>query len=175
MVGAVGHSLSSDRKQIVASLTELFTSKSLSSERRDVCLRCGTAMQYLDATFWLYETDSAWCVRLPFCTCEDKSTSPVRTSREECSMSTGVATSASSSWKELYRAALFETDKNQMAERIAKAEWALALRARELFHTGREYLQERQAVDAAIYALHALRRTATSAMGRKRTDGGKAA
>ena len=90
-------------------------------------------------------------------------------------MSTGVATSASSSWKELYRAALFETNKNQMAERIAKAEWALALRARELFHAGREHLQERQAVDAAIYALHALRRTATSAMGTKRTDGGKAA
>ena len=81
-------------------------------------------------------------------------------------MTMGVASSASSSWKELYRAALFETDKNQMAERIAKAEWALALRARELFHTGREHLQERQA---------ALRRTVTSVMGRKRTDGGKAA
>ena len=123
----MGHSLRSEREQIVASLRELFTSQSYSD------------------------------------------------TREECSMSTGVATSASSTWKELYRAALFETDKNQMAERIAKAEWALALRARELFHTGREYLQERQAVDAAIYALHALRRTATSAMGRKRTDGGKAA
>lgn len=86
-------------------------------------------------------------------------------------MSTGVAFSPSKSWKELYRAALFETDKNRMSERIANAEWALALRARELFHTGREHLQERQAVDAAIYALHALRRTATSAMGRKGTDG----
>ena len=78
-------------------------------------------------------------------------------------MTTGVAASPSKSWKELYRAALFETDKNRMAERIANAEWALALRARELFHTGREHLQERQAVDAAIYALQALRRTATFA------------
>ena len=78
-------------------------------------------------------------------------------------MSMGVAASPSNNWKELYRAALFETDKNRMAERIANAEWALALRARELFHTGREHLQERQAVDAAIYALQALRRTATFA------------
>lgn len=88
-------------------------------------------------------------------------------------MSTGVAVSPSKSWKELYRAALFETDKNRVSERIANAEWALALRARELFHTGREHLQERQAVDAAIYALHALRRTAASAEGRKGTDEGK--
>ena len=158
----MGHSLSSDREQIVASLTELFTSESRRSEGRDVCLRCGTAMHYLDATFWLYETDSAWSVRLPFCACEDISASTVRTSREECSMTTGVAASPSKNWKELYRAALYETDKDRVSESIAKAEWALALRARELFHTGREHLQERQAVDAAIYALHALRRTATS-------------
>ena len=166
MVATMGHSLRSEREQIVASLRELFTSQSLRPERRDVCVRCGTAMQYLDATFWLYETDSAWSVHLPFCACEDKSTSPVHTSRQECSMSTGVASSPSKSWQELYRAALYETDKNRVSERIAKAEWALALRARELFHTGREHLQERQAVDAAIYALHALRRTAMSSAGR---------
>ena len=90
-------------------------------------------------------------------------------------MSTGVASFPGKSWKELYRAALYETDKNRVSERIAKAEWALALRARELFHTVREHLQERQAVDAAIYVLHALRRTATSSAGRNGTDGGKAA
>lgn len=91
-------------------------------------------------------------------------------------MSAGVATSPiSKSWRELYKAAVFETDKNRMSERIAHAEWALALRARELFHSGSEHLQERQAVDAAIYALHALRRTATSAAGRKGKDEGKAA
>lgn len=90
-------------------------------------------------------------------------------------MSTGVATSPSKSWKELYMAALYETDKSRMSERIANAEWALALRARELFHTGKEHLQERQAVDAAICALHALRRTVTSAAEKKGTDEGKAA
>ena len=83
-------------------------------------------------------------------------------------MSAGVATSPiSKSWRELYKAAVFETDKNRVSERIAHAEWALALRARELFHTGGEHLQERQAVDAAVYALHALRRTTTVSEGRK--------
>jgi hypothetical protein len=91
-------------------------------------------------------------------------------------MSTGVAVSPTSkSWRELYKAALFETDKNRMSERIAHAEWALVLRARELFHTGSEHLQERQAVDAAIYALQALRRTTPCAAGRNGKDGGKAA
>jgi Cft2 family RNA processing exonuclease len=91
-------------------------------------------------------------------------------------MSAGAAVSPiSKSWRELYKAALFETDKNRMSERIAHAEWALALRARELFHTGREHLQERQAVDAAIYALHALRRTTACAGGKRETDEDRAA
>lgn len=82
-------------------------------------------------------------------------------------MSTGIAASPSKNWKELYMAALYERDKNRVSERIANAEWALALRARELFHTGRENLQERQAVDAAISALHALRSTTTNYEGKK--------
>ena len=90
-------------------------------------------------------------------------------------MSTGVAASPNKTWKELYMAALYETDKSRMSERIANAEWALAMRARELFHTGKEHLQERQAVDAAVFALHALRRTVRSAAGKKGTDEGKAA
>jgi len=53
-------------------------------------------------------------------------------------------------WKEFYKAALSEKDRNKLPERIARAEWAVALRAREL--TGGD-LQERQAVDAATHAL----------------------
>lgn len=77
-------------------------------------------------------------------------------------MSAGVAVSPiSKGWKELYKAALFETDKNKLSERIAYAEWALTLRARELFHAGSEHLEERQAVDTAIYTLNVLRSCAT--------------
>jgi hypothetical protein len=56
-------------------------------------------------------------------------------------------------WKELYRAALFEPDRGKCSERIEKAERALALRARELFHSASENLPERQVVDATMYAL----------------------
>ena len=77
-------------------------------------------------------------------------------------MNTGVAAAPlSKSWKELYKAALFETDRNKLSERIAHAEWALSVRARELFHTGREHLQERRAVDTAIYTLNILRSCTT--------------
>jgi len=77
-------------------------------------------------------------------------------------MRTGFPVSpVSKSWKELYRAALFETDKSKVSERIAQAEWALSLRARELFHADMEFFQERQAVDAATHDLQALRSTLT--------------
>ena len=42
-------------------------------------------------------------------------------------MRTGFPVSpVSKSWKELYRAALFETDKSKVSERIAQAEWRSA-------------------------------------------------
>src|SRR5690348_5416903 len=85
---------------------------------------------------------------------------PRSDNHEGCGMSTGVAASPiGKSWRKLYKAALFEADKNRMSERIAHAEWALALRARELFHAGGGHLQERQEVDAAMQVLHALRST----------------
>ena len=81
----------------------------------------------------------------------------------------------SKSWKELYRAALFETDKSRVSERIAQAEWALSLRARELFHTDKDFFPERQAVDAATHALHALRGTITGKKSGDRTGRNRAA
>jgi hypothetical protein len=59
-------------------------------------------------------------------------------------------------WRQAYLAALFEPDKNKRLERMKEAEMAVALRARELFHN--ENNGERQAVDAAMYALQTLRR-----------------
>jgi hypothetical protein len=41
--------------------------------------------------------------------------------------------------------------------RIADAELALVLRARELFHADEDHIEEEQALDEAMYALHALR------------------
>jgi len=60
------------------------------------------------------------------------------------------------SWRGLYVAALFETDENRMAQRIAAAEKALVVRARELFQATGDNLEEESAIDDALYALHAL-------------------
>jgi hypothetical protein len=75
-------------------------------------------------------------------------------------MNTGSSTSLNSrAWKDLYKAALFEPDKTRLPDRIAQAEEALALRARELFHIAGDNIEEGEALDDAMYALHALQNT----------------
>jgi hypothetical protein len=62
----------------------------------------------------------------------------------------------SRAWKELYRAALFEIDETRLPERISQAEKALALRARDLFRVAGDNIEEGEALNDAMYALHAL-------------------
>jgi hypothetical protein len=59
-------------------------------------------------------------------------------------------------WRELYCAALFETDKSRIPNRIVDAEKAIVARARELFSAGADTIEEDQALDDALYALRAL-------------------
>src|SRR5204863_8510736 len=63
------------------------------------------------------------------------------------------------SWKDLYHAAIHESDLNKVAERITDAESALVLRARELFYTSDDKFGEEESLDEAMYILHALRRS----------------
>jgi hypothetical protein len=78
-------------------------------------------------------------------------------------MNTGSSKSLESgAWRDLYKAALFEVDKARLPERIARAEKAFALRARELFYAAEHSTDEGQALDDAVHALHALRNTPTS-------------
>ena len=65
----------------------------------------------------------------------------------------------SRAWRHLYKAALFEIDKTRLPDRIAQAEKALALRARELFHMAGDNIEEGEALDDTMYALHALQNT----------------
>jgi hypothetical protein len=75
-------------------------------------------------------------------------------------MNTGSSISLNSrAWRDLYRAALFEVDKTRLPDRIAQAEAALVIRARELFHIAGDNIEEEQALDDTMYALHALRNT----------------
>jgi hypothetical protein len=60
------------------------------------------------------------------------------------------------SWRELYTAALFETDNVRLPARIADAKQAIVARARELFSAAADTIEEDQALDDALYALRAL-------------------
>lgn len=59
-------------------------------------------------------------------------------------------------WRELYTAALFETDRSRIPSRIAAAEKAIVARSRDLFAAGSDTIEEDQALDDALYALKAL-------------------
>ena len=61
-------------------------------------------------------------------------------------------------WRELYRAALFESEPYKLQENIARAEWAIVLRGRQLFGTRDQHTRkEAQELDDALYALQALK------------------
>lgn len=75
-------------------------------------------------------------------------------------MSTGSSTSLNSrAWRDLYKAALFEVDRTKLPGRIARAEEAPVVRARELFQMAGDNSEEEQALDDTMYALHALPNT----------------
>jgi hypothetical protein len=68
-------------------------------------------------------------------------------------------------WKSLYRAAIFETNRNAIARRLSAAEQAVLARGRELFRqTGNfEDFEEREEVDIALYCLRAYKNTCSHA------------
>ena len=59
-------------------------------------------------------------------------------------------------WRELYKAALFESDTSKLPLRIEEARRALVFRSRELFATSPNYDDESEAIDNTLYALQAL-------------------
>lgn len=63
------------------------------------------------------------------------------------------------SWKDLYQAALGESDLKRLPGRIDDAEAAIAIRARELCHSVGDDAEDRESLDYAICILHALRRS----------------
>lgn len=65
----------------------------------------------------------------------------------------------SSSWRDLYQAAILDPDLNKLSERIAAAETALVVRAGELFCGRGDGAQEREGLDNAMYILRTLRRS----------------
>ena len=59
-------------------------------------------------------------------------------------------------WKTLYRAAMLETNKNAVLQRVWEAEEAVKARGRELFYCNGT-AEEQEALEDALYALRALR------------------
>ena len=59
-------------------------------------------------------------------------------------------------WKTLYRAAILETNKNTIAQKVSEAETAVLARRRELFYGGGTR-EEKESLEEALYLLRAFR------------------
>jgi hypothetical protein len=59
-------------------------------------------------------------------------------------------------WKTLYRAAILETDKGLLPQRVSEAEAAVKARGRKMFY-GNGTVEETEALEDALYTLHAFR------------------
>jgi hypothetical protein len=59
-------------------------------------------------------------------------------------------------WKSLYRAAILETNKVLLPQRVLEAEEAVTARGREIFY-GSGTPEEKEALEDALYALRAFR------------------
>lgn len=57
-------------------------------------------------------------------------------------------------WRTLFRAAILETNKNLIRQRVLEAEKAVLTRQRELFY-GHGTVEEKDAMEDALYALRA--------------------
>jgi hypothetical protein len=59
-------------------------------------------------------------------------------------------------WKTLYRAAILETNKRVLPQRVSEAEEAVRARGREMLYGGGSS-EEKEALEDALYALRALK------------------
>lgn len=67
-----------------------------------------------------------------------------------------MSQSPTQNWRNLYRAAIFEKDRNLIPQRIEAAERAIVIRGRELLCELGAF-EERDQLDDALYALRAYR------------------
>lgn len=59
-------------------------------------------------------------------------------------------------WRALYRAAILETDRKVLPQRVSEAEESVKARAREIFYS-HGTAEEEEALEDALYALRAFR------------------
>jgi hypothetical protein len=86
-------------------------------------------------------------------------------------MNTVGSNSAHDNWRRFYQAAILELDSSNLPRLIAEAEQVIIQRARELFSEPGDHVEEKEALDDAIYCLRALRGTLKRPVAAETTSG----
>jgi hypothetical protein len=149
------------REAFLQSLKDFFETQSADDHQAErLCPRCGAAVRFVHTTFWLYETDSSWDLRVPVCACASRSTPATPDGpavHENIPAASAPKCHASLSWRELYRLAVFEEDRGKIRQRFADAERAITAHERSLSYAVTGTVEERKALESALYALQVLR------------------
>ena len=72
-------------------------------------------------------------------------------------MTTALPPCLNRNWRTLYRAAILETDRRVLPQRVSEAEEAARARGREIFYADGTAEEEEEALEDALYALRAFR------------------
>jgi hypothetical protein len=62
------------RSELKQQIEKFLRSAAAQSDKPRLCSRCGAEMKSIDTTFSLLGADSAWNVKVPFCTCAAENT-----------------------------------------------------------------------------------------------------
>src|SRR5215469_4422013 len=62
------------RSELKQQIENFLKSAATQSNKLHLCSRCGAEMKYIDTTFSLLGTASAWNIKVPFCSCTGRDT-----------------------------------------------------------------------------------------------------
>jgi hypothetical protein len=71
-------------------------------------------------------------------------------------MTAPLSNRETTNWRELYKAAILELDQSKISAQIVEAEKAILERTKELLQEDGDSIEEKQALEDAMYFLHAL-------------------
>jgi hypothetical protein len=138
-------------------IKDFFDDRAARVVEAQLCPRCGSNMQCLDATFWVPETDLRWSFPIVTCSCESTSQEQPQAATRKNAPPSALGKDVKLTWQKLFSQAILETDDTVLPRRIDAVYKAIAERLQEVTRLP-EGIMECRAMADAISTLSALAR-----------------